>query len=147
MYDILRHSHSGLRWVVLALLVAAIFKNFLKWQSKAPFADGDRKLNLFAMTAAHIQLLLGIVLYFVSPKVQFSDVTMKDSMVRFFTVEHNLMMVIAIALITIGYSKSKKATDDVRKFKLAFIYFLIGLLLVLAGIPWPFRENLGGAWF
>ncbi|MEK7253387.1 MAG: cytochrome B, partial [Bacteroidota bacterium] len=102
MYDILRHSHSGLRYVVLALLLAAIFKNFLKWQSKAPFTDGDRKLNLFTMTSAHIQLLLGIVMYLISPKVQFNAGMMKDSMLRFFTIEHNLMMLIAIALITIG---------------------------------------------
>jgi uncharacterized membrane protein YiaA len=140
------HAHSGLRWVVLGLLIVATFKALMKWRSNAPFTEGDRKLNLFTMISAHVQLLLGIVLFFTSSKVRLSDLDMKDPIGRFFTMEHSVMMLLAIAMITIGYSKSKKAIEDSKKFKAAFTYFLIGLLVLLAGIPWPFR-NLGAAWF
>ncbi len=146
MQNILVHTHSGLRWVVLGLLVAAIFKNLLKWRSNAPYTEADRKLNLFTMASAHLQLVIGLVLFFISGKVQFSGEMMKNSTLRFFTMEHTLMMLIAIVLITLGYTKSKKLADDGKKFKTAFWYFLIALLVVLAGIPWPFR-NLGAAWF
>lgn len=144
--DALVHAHSGLRWVVLFLLIAATLKALMKWRSNAPFTEGDRKLNLFTMISAHVQLLLGFVLFFTSPKVKLSGLDMKDPIGRFFTMEHSVMMILAVVLITIGYSKSKKAIEESKKFKTAFTYFLIGLLVLLAGIPWPFR-NLGAAWF
>ena len=140
------HAHSGLRWVVLFLLIAATLKALMKWRSNAPFTEGDRKLNLFTMISAHVQLLLGFTLFFTSPKVKMSGLDMKDPIGRFFTMEHSVMMILAVVLITIGYSKSKKAAEESKKFKTAFTYFLIGLLVLLAGIPWPFR-NLGAAWF
>jgi len=118
----------------------------MKWRSNAPFTEGDRKLNLFTMISAHVQLLLGLALFFTSTKVNFSGDAMKDSVQRFFTAEHSVMMILAIILITVGYIKSKKALEEVKKFKIAFTYFAIALLVLLAGIPWPFR-NLGAAWF
>ncbi len=147
MYNGLLHAHSGLRWVVLLLLVVAMFKALLKWRSNAPFTDGDRKLNLFTMISAHVQLILGLVMYFISPKVQFTAETMSEAVTRFFTVEHSVMMLLAIVLITIGYTRSKKAIEDSQKFRSAFIYFLSALIVLLAGIPWPFREALGAGWF
>jgi hypothetical protein len=146
MLNIFQHTHSGFRWIVLVLLVAATFKALIKWRSNAPFTEGDRKLNLFTMTAAHLQLVLGLILFFISDKVSFSEQTMKTPITRFFTVEHSVMMLLAIVLITMGYSKSKKATDDTRKFRIAFLYFFIALLILLAGIPWPFR-GFGSGWF
>lgn len=140
------HAHSGFRWIVLILLIAATFKALLKWRSKAPFTDGDRQLNLFTMIAAHLQLLLGLALYFTSDKVLFSAETMKVAISRFYTVEHSVMMILAVVLITIGYSKSKKAQEEEKKFKSAFTYFLLALLLVLVAIPWPFR-GFGAGWF
>lgn len=144
MLNGLIHAHSGLRWVVLALLVAATFMSLLKWRSNAPYTEGGRKLNLFTMIFMHIQLLLGLVLFFMSGRVDFSQ--MKDAMFRFFSVEHSVMMLLAIALVTIGYSKSKKATEEAKKYKTVFIYYGIALLLVLVAIPWPFR-GWGNGWF
>ncbi|MBI1226182.1 MAG: cytochrome B [Bacteroidetes bacterium] len=140
----LLHAHSGLRWIVLILLIAATFMALLKWRSNAPYTEGGRKLNLFTMISMHIQLLIGLVLYFMSGRVDFSQ--MKDAMFRFFTVEHSLMMIIAIALVTIGHSKSKKTMDEVKKHKTIFIFYGIALLLVLVAIPWPFR-GFGNGWF
>ena len=114
--EILKYTHSGLRWVVLALLIGAII-NAIAGKSRT-YEKKDKMLNLFAMVSLHIQLLLGLVLYFTSPRVKFFDGWMKDASFRFYGMEHILMMVIAIAL-----------------------------LVILAAIPWPFREALGGKWF
>ncbi len=144
MLNGLLHAHSGLRWVVLALLIAATFMALLKWRSNATYTDGSRKLNLFTMISMHVQLLLGLALFFMSDKVDFSQ--MKEAMYRFFSVEHSVMMLLAIALVTIGHSKSKKATEDTRKFRAIFIFYGLALLLVLVAIPWPFR-GWGNGWF
>ena len=144
--EILRHAHSGLRWLVLIALVLAIVNAAGKMSGSTPFGAKDKKLNLFTLVFSHIQFLVGFVLYFVSPKVIFSGAAMKDSVSRFFLVEHISLMVIAIVLITIGYSKSKRALSDGKKFKLTFWFFLIGLILILASIPWPF-QGYGAGWF
>ena len=146
MFDILKHAHSGLRWIVLGLLVYAIFNAFTKWRSGSSFEENDRKTNLFTLIATHIQVLLGLSLYFISPRVQFGAETMKVSEIRFFTVEHLAMMLIAAILITVGNAASKKAANDAAKFKKTFIYFLIALIIIIVAIPWPFR-GFGNGWF
>ena len=149
MENILIPAHSGWRWIVLILLIAAVVKMNIGWKGKKNFTAGDKKLAMFAMIAYHIQFLVGWILYIVnfSSKVKFFGGMMADKMYRFFTVEHSLMMTAAMVLITIGYSKSKKAHNDTTKFKRLAVYYTIALVLVLASIPWPFREALGGKWF
>jgi hypothetical protein len=144
--EMLKHAHSGLRWLLLALLLAAIFNAFGKWRGASPFRESDRKLGLFAMIAAHVQLLLGLGLYAISPKVVFEGAAMKDPVMRFFLVEHLTLMLLAIVLITIGHGRAKRAADDASKFRSIFVFYLIGLLLILLGIPWPFQQY-GAAWF
>lgn len=141
--EILVRAHSGLRYVVLALLLAAVFVAFSKWQQKD---DGskDIKLYTFAMVSTHIQLLIGLVLYVWSPKVNFS--MLKETVYRFYTVEHLTGMLIAIALITIGRVRSRKAVAE-NKHKTVFLFYVAGLILIFASIPWPFRANLGGGWY
>lgn len=146
MYNMLTHAHSGLRWVVLVLLLVAIGNAFMKWQGNKEFQGGDKKIGLFAMVFTHIQFLIGLVLYFISPRVIFAAESMKNAAARFFLVEHLSIMLLAIAVITIGYSRAKRTEDDSKKFKTTFIFFLIGLILILAGIPWPFR-GYGTGWF
>jgi hypothetical protein len=105
-------------------------------------------INLFAMVTLHTQLLIGLVQYFVtSQKVQFIDGWMKNPLLRFYGMEHILLMIIALVLVTIGHSKSKKGTTPEEKFKPIKLWYVIGLLLILAAIPWPFRTVLGGGWF
>jgi hypothetical protein len=140
MYNGLLHAHSGLRWVVLVLLIAAIVHAFMKKDDG--LNNQNRKLPMFAMISVHVQLLIGIVLYFISPKVQFSSEVMSQTIGRFYAVEHLLGMLLAIAVITIGHSKGKKT----ESFKPIAIYYLIGLVLIFVSIPWPFR-NLGAAMF
>ena len=145
MHSILVHAHSGLRWVLLALLLGAIFSTVGGLSGNKSFTDGVRKTALFALIVTHVQLILGLILYFISPKVQFGAETMSDSTLRFFAVEHIFMMVVAVILITLGYSRMKRGASDGAKYKSVFWFYLIGLVLILGGMPWPFR-GLGG-WF
>lgn len=117
----------------------------MKWRGGKSFLDGDLKINAFAVRFTHLQFLFGLILFFISPKVNFAAESMKEAAARFFLVEHSVMMIIAIALITIGNVKSKKAATDASKFKLAFWFFFIGLVVMLVSIPWP--DRFGAAWF
>lgn len=144
MYPGLVHAHSGLRWIALILLLAAVAVAIGKWQGRSGYTDGNRKLYLFTLIAIHTQLLLGLVLFFISPKVNLN--LLSEKLYRFYTVEHTVGMLIAIVLITIGYSRSKRATDAITKQRLIGIFYGIGLLLILASIPWPFRIA-GAGWF
>lgn len=152
MYNILLRSHSGLRWVLLVLVLTAIFRSISGMLSGKKFEALDDRLSLFSLITAHIQLLLGLTLYFISPLVQAAmeggmGAAMKDSVLRFWLVEHIFGMIIGIALITVGRISAKKAVIDKDKFKKIAIYFGVGLLVILATIPWPFREHLGRGWF
>ena len=151
--DALLHAHSGLRYIVLLLLLIAIFQGFMGMSGKKVFTNGNRKIALFAMISCHIQLLLGLVLYFFG-NVGLATITnpaldsvMGNSLARFWGVEHITGMILAIALITIGHSKSKKANEDKAKFKKIAIFFTLGLIIIFATIPWPFREAIARGWF
>lgn len=146
MYEILKYSHSGLRWLVLIALIVAVFNAGFKMNTSVTFTAADKRINLLALIFTHLQFVLGLLLYFTSPLVQFGTGTMKNTVLRFYTVEHISLMLIAIALVTIGYSKAKRASQARKKFKQTFMFYLIGLILILAAIPWPFR-NLGAGWF
>ena len=146
MYPMLVHTHSGLRWVVLVLLLAAIFNALTKMGGKASYTNKDKRLGLFALIFSHLQLVIGLILYFVSPRVVAFGDAMGDKVLRFFAVEHLTMMIIALTLITIGYSRAKRKASDAGKFSTTFWFYLIGLLVMLAGIPWPFMQY-GTGWF
>ncbi|MFT5999843.1 MAG: heme A synthase [Neolewinella sp.] len=146
LYTALKHSHSGLRWVVLILLVLAILNAFGKRRGGSVYPGKD-KLALFAMISVHVQLLIGLVLYlWLSPLVSFEGDIMGNSVARFYTVEHLLGMVIGIVLITMGYVKAKRQAELNKGWKTIGVFYLIGLVVVFASIPWPFR-NLGAGWF
>jgi uncharacterized membrane protein len=144
MNSILTHAHSGLRWVAIILLLLAIVNAF----TAKTFEKKHKMINLFTMITLHTQLIIGFIQYFVSSgKVSFVEGWMKNPMHRFYGMEHLAGMLIAIVLITIGYSKSKRGTTDAGKFKPIKMFYLIGFILILASIPWPFRTALGGSWF
>ena len=106
--------------MVLILLVAAIVNAAMNFSGKNGYQEKDRKLALFALIFTHVQLILGLILYFISPKVQFVAEMMKNSVLRFYGVEHIFMMIIAVVLVTIGYSRAKKKEEAVSKFKTNF---------------------------
>jgi len=146
--EILVRSHSGLRWVVLGLLIVAIVNAVQKKSKNAAYVKKDKMINLFAMIFLHIQLLLGLILYFTSGRVNFSEGWMKVASFRFFGMEHLLGMLIAIIIVTIGRRKAEKQMLDTKKHSTIFKWYLVGLLFIIASIPWPFRTNLGiTTWF
>ncbi|GAB2582065.1 cytochrome B [Spirosoma areae] len=144
MYPGLVHAHSGLRWIALILLVAAVIVAIGRWQGRNSFTDGNRKLYLFTLISVHTQLVIGLLLLFISPKVNFS--MLSEKLYRFYSVEHTAGMLIAIILITIGYSRAKRAADSTTKHRFVSIFYGLGLLLIVVSIPWPFRI-VGAGWF
>jgi membrane protein DedA with SNARE-associated domain len=146
MYNGLLHAHSGLRWILLVLIVWAIIKAVSGWTGQKDYQKSDRISALLALIFTHIQLLIGLVLYFISPKVSFESGVMESSVLRFYTVEHITMMVVAIALITFGFSSAKRMEASLAKHKRVAITYGIALLIMIASIPWPFR-GLGSGWF
>jgi len=146
MYNGLVHAHSGLRWIFLAAIIIAVVVYGLRLLKGSNFKASDKKWALIAMIFAHIQLLIGLVLYFISPEVVFNENTMSDSRLRFYAVEHISVMIIGIILITLAYRKVKTALSQQKGYAGPFWFLLIGLLLILSRIPWP-GQGLGAAWF
>jgi len=148
-YNILKHAHSGLRWVLLILLVYAIYNAFSK-KTKNQYEEKDRKLNMFTMIAAHTQLLFGLIMYITNEGIMaaWSNIggIMKISEARHIVIEHLFGMLIAVVFITIGHSKSKKASSANSKHSKIFGMYLLALIIILASIPWPFRFA-GAGWF
>lgn len=147
MENLLLSVHNLLRWAVLIAGVWAFVAAVTGITGKKPFTANDNRIGLLFTLFMHLQILLGLLIYFVtSPmmKVIFNDfgAAMKNSEMRFWAVEHILAMIIAAVIITIGRSKSKKAADDLAKHKKAAIFYGIGLLLILMMIPWPFGAHI-----
>lgn len=145
----LLHLHNLLRWVILILLLVSIAKAYSGWQNRKVLSPGDKKLWLFTMISAHITLLIGLYQVsfgrygFVTTHLPEGTDVMKDKFYRFFWIEHPTGMLIAIILITLGRGMAKKAVADEVKYKKAFYYFLIALIVILVTVPWPFREIVG----
>ena len=132
----LLHIHSLLRYILLAMILVSIFKSFSGWLGKKPYLPGDKKVALFTLISAHLQLVVGLTLYFLNGwHTMIGD--MKNPINRFWAVEHMSMMLIGIILITVGYSSSKRGKDDQAKHKRVAIFFLLALLIIFMAIPWP----------
>ena len=125
MYTGLQHAHSGLRWVVLILLIYAIYNAYTGWKSNRSFLEKDRKINLFAMISVHIMLLLGLSLYFLGGWYQIDGEVMKTPALRFYAVEHISMMIISIVLITIGNAKSKRGSAITDPLEICYRVLLV----------------------
>lgn len=134
MYTGLLHSHILLRYFVLAMLVVVIVLAFSGLTGKRSFGKWDDKAGLYLLIFTHLQLLVGFVLYFVSPFVKFGSETMSDKVTRYWTVEHVFTMLIAIALITIARISSKKLPIDQARHKRLLILNAVALLLIVATI-------------
>ena len=143
------HFHSGLRLLILLFLLAAIVKSLAGWLGKKPFKKADNLIAIILVSLTHTQALVGIGLYFMKGWTKaFSNigVAMKDADTRFWSMEHALMMLVVVVLITIGRAKSKKAATDELKHKKGAIFYIIAFVIILwAGVIKPFA--LGRGWF
>lgn len=136
MYTAIQTAHSIFAYIVLALLFIAALNAITGLTSKRFFKDKDLRLSLFALIVSHLQLLLGIVIYFISPLGLSSLGQMSDSALRLTSLEHPLINIVAIVFITIGWSKHKKEESHNGKYKKIAIFYTIGLLLILSRLPW-----------
>ena len=136
----MKDIHSYWAYLVLLLLVVTVVNAITGFVKKRTFTDKDLRIGLFTLIVSHIQLLIGLGWYFMSPwyKALKSDATavMGSNETRLLAVEHPIMMILAIVFITMGWSKHKKKENDSDKFKSFVVFYGIGLLLVLSRIPW-----------
>lgn len=146
------HLHSFLRWVILILLLVAIYKSFA--DRNQAYTAAHKKTGLLLMICADVMLLVGLYQWFAGSlglgaikTYGFGDV-MKAPALRFFVAEHTIGMLVAIVLIHIGYSYGKKNVPDAQKHKRSLLFFGLALLIILISIPWPFRSvGAGRSWF
>ncbi len=137
MYNIIQHSHSGIMWLVIAMLTVSVLVSMLKFIKKCDKPkDYFSKLFNYTKWAIYIQALLGIALLFTSHHVQYSAGFMKNEQFRFYGMEHPLMMLIAIGFVAMGLFKAKKKTTSIQKNKTIFIFYAIALIVMLSMIPW-----------
>ena len=137
----LKMLHSGWAYITLFILIFAVANALIGLTSKKEFKDKDLRISLFALIIAHLQLIIGFIAYFVSAQFAYvldngMGAAMKQPEIRLFVIEHPLMMILAIVLITMGFSKHKKQTTDKGKFKTVALYYGIALVFVLSRIPW-----------
>ncbi len=137
--------HGYWAYLVLLVLLLATFNALIKYFSNKPFGAKDFRISLFGLIVTHIQVLLGLLLFFAHPTLGYGsfrnpDLSMADIMgsseLRLYAVEHPLIMIIAVVFLTIGYSKHKKQLTSKGKFKMLAIFYTIALILILSRIPW-----------
>lgn len=139
MYTGLQHLHSGLAYLALAALVIVMIYALIGSLSGREFTEKDRKIAMIGFILAHIQLLVGLILYFVSP-LGFSLLTgggaMADKVARLTALEHPVINILAIIIISVGYIRAKRMTESRARFRSIYMMYAIGLVLILSRIPW-----------
>ncbi|SFN51849.1 hypothetical protein [Salegentibacter flavus] len=145
MYPTIQFIHSYWAYLTLIVLLIAAVNAIVGYTSNKEYGATNFRLALFSLITSHIQLLIGLVLYFLTPSFQVlmeqgMGEVMKNSTHRLYLVEHPLIMIIAVVLITMGYSKHKTKLTSKPKFKILAIFYTIALILMLSRIPWS-------AWF
>lgn len=140
MYNTLKNLHSYWAYFVLLMIIIAVINAFVGLYSDKEYTAKAFRIALFTLIVSHMQLLIGLILYFVSPMFDLWESlgggVMKDSIARLQLVEHPLVNIIAIVLITIGFSKHKKKAESKAKYKTIAIFYTIALVLLLSRIPW-----------
>lgn len=139
MYTYLNVLHSYWAYFTLFILVIAVLNAIAGLSSNKQYTMAkDLRIGLFALIFSHIQLVLGLILYFVSPRFSAWQAggVMSDSLLRLLLVEHPTVNILAIALITVGWSKHKREETSKGKFKKIAVFYGIGLVLILSRIPY-----------
>ncbi len=136
MYHFLQKFHSGWAYLAFVALIIAVISSVIGMLSKKQFTATDRKIYLITLIVVHIQLLVGLILYFVSPLGFNSLGEMSNKALRLTSLEHPIINIVAITLITIGWSRHKKATTNHAKYLAINLFYALGLLLITAKIPW-----------
>ena len=136
MYEIIQKAHSGFAYLALLALVIAVVNSLIGLFSKKEFSPLDRKIAIITLSLIHTQLIIGFIVWFISPLGMASLGQMKDASLRLTSLEHPVTNILAIVLITIGWVKHKKLVTSKSKFKAFSIFYGLGLVLILIKIPW-----------
>lgn len=151
MYSTLLFLHSITRWLVVVSLLYAVYRAYKGYVSKSPFSKTDDTVRHLTATIAHIQLIIGILIYTQSPLVKYFWSDFKEATQNidtlFFGLLHLLLMLVAITVITIGSALAKRKTTDREKFKTMLSWFLVAFIIILLAIPWPFSPLAGRPYF
>ena len=138
MYIGIQHLHSFLSYLVIGGLVVSIVLALIGHFAGKPFTGRDRKLALIGLIPVHLQWVIGLVLYFISP-LGVSNLTveaMGNSLLRLYSLEHPVMMILAVVIITIGFALAKRVRDPKKQFRSIWVFYLVGLIFILSRIPW-----------
>lgn len=142
MHQILLALHSFLRWLVLLSLLYAIYRSARAYLAGRSFTKIDNAIRHWTATISHIQLTIGMVLYFNSPIVNYATTSRESggliSEAYFFKIAHITFMISAVVLITVGSSLAKRNELSRDKFKTMFLWFTVALIFIFLAIPWPF---------
>lgn len=133
--------HSYLRWLVLISLLTAIYRACRGYATGSAFSARDNSIRHWTATIAHIQVALGMLVYFRSPLVSYFLKNLgagKNLELLFFGMIHGVLMLSAIVVLSMGSAFSKRKGSDREKFRTMLIWYTIALLLILIAIPWPF---------
>lgn len=136
MYDFLHSAHSIWAYLVLLFVLIAVVNSIAGYSAKREFKKSDRTMGLLGLVATHLQLVFGLLLYLTSPMGLEALGEMKNAELRLTSLEHPLMNIIGIILITVGWSRHKKAADSRAKFRSIWLMYGIGLVLLLSRIPY-----------
>lgn len=151
MYQTLTFYHNAMRWLVLVSLLFALYRAYKGYFLKMEFSKTDNAVRHWTATIAHVQLMIGMILYFQSPLIQYFLANFKtaiqDFHLLFFGLIHSTLMLIAIVLITIGSASAKRKETDKAKFKTMMIWLTIALVIIFIAIPWPFSPLANRPYF
>lgn len=151
MYQTLTFYHSILRWFVLVSLIYSIYLAYKGYRSNTVFSKKDNAIRHWTATIAHVQLVLGIILYTQSPVIKYFWNNFNDAIHHlestFFALLHIILMLSAIVLITIGSAKAKRRPSDKEKFKTMLLWFSVSLVIIFIAIPWPFSPLAARPYF
>jgi hypothetical protein len=143
LYTIFLTLHSILRWVVLIVAILAIIRAITGLSFRRGYTAMDNRVGLWFTLFLDIQVLIGIILYFFLSPITMTALqnfagAMGNAPVRFFAVEHSIMMLVAAGVAHMGRALARRATDAASKHRRTLIWFALAILIVLVSIPWPF---------
>jgi hypothetical protein len=146
MYPVILTAHSWLRWAILLFAVVATLRAITGWQNRRSWTAADDRAGLLLVIAVDLQVLLGLLLYFVySPYTALAlddfGNAMRTPALRFWAVEHVFGALTGIALVHVGRVRGRKSSDSLRRHRTTAIFFALALIAILAAIPWPGTPN------
>jgi len=147
-YIFLQDIHSYFRYIILLFILLAFLDAVIGLISGKAYSKSSKLFAVGGLVFSHVQLVAGLSLYLLKDWLELlmSGGAMENAQTRFFTVEHISMMIIAIALVTIGYSRAKRVEESKRKFRSIAIFYGVAIVIIFAMIPWPFLKDFG-TWY